>query len=320
MAVVSPFIVHSAEKPKPIVFKAVTFLPKTSNTLCNLRWLIEGVEKQSDGQFIIDYRGGPEVIPPTDQGKAVQSGVVDMAVLAGSMYEPMGPMAGLLALSRLRAEQEQEPGGVSDLLQEQHRKIGLFYLGRNTCAPDSFFYTWIKTPVKEPKDLAGKKIGGMGMIHHAFMKALGSVPVTITVQELYTAIERGVADGAQFPWDFYYDNGMYQILKYGIDHPYFNDNTTIIINLNSWSRLPKHIQDLMRKVYMETLVAKRNYTRDLEAKQKIETMNKAGLKMVKFSGPDADYFVETAYEAEWEKQLKKYPEAGPKFKALMKKR
>jgi hypothetical protein len=30
--------------------------------------------------------------------------------------------------------------------------------------------------------------------------------------------------------------------------------------------------------------------------------------------------VETAYEAEWEKQLKKYPEVGPKFKALMKKR
>ncbi len=100
--------------------------------------MIEEVNKRSDGQLTIDYLGGPEVIPPMQQEKAVQSGMVDMGVVIGDHYATLVPPVTWILRSRLTEEQERELGGVYNQLEELHRKVGLFYLDRQISWPDHF--------------------------------------------------------------------------------------------------------------------------------------------------------------------------------------
>ncbi len=308
-----------APKPEPIVLKGITFLPKPASTLVNWNQMIELVKERSNGRLIIDYLGGPEAMPPMQQPKAVQSGVVDISVTVPGWYEQMGIMAGgVYTLSQLTIEQEREPGGVYDLLQEQHRKAGLFNLGRQILNP---FLLWPKELVKTPKDLAGRKIVSMSISHYAFTKAFGGIPLTVRVPELYTAMERGLADVIFLPiTGTFFDQGFYEVVKYGIDHKFFLTNANVIINLDSWNRIPKDLQDLLREIHMETLLAKAEFLRQQEIKQRKIMTEEHGLKFIKFAPYDAERYIETIYDAEWAKQLKKYPEDGPKFKKLTEER
>jgi TRAP-type C4-dicarboxylate transport system substrate-binding protein len=319
MVVAAPFIGDCAEKGKPIVLKAVTFLAKDNPELAPELRFFKAVEERSNGQLIFDYIGGPESIPPPQQPVALQKGIVDYALTIPDFYWSLGPKDELLLLSEITFDQEGESGGVDDLLQEYHRRAGFFRLGRFWSEPNRFFRLWVKKPVKKPQDLAGLKIEGMGMVHHALVKKLGGAPVTLMSPDLYTAMERGVTDGIFVPYTFFFENSFYEVCKYGIDHPLFNDNTVYLFNLDSWNRIPKELQNLLRQVHKEAVLAHRELFNVYDTKKR-DLMIQKGLKFIKFSPADAAWFVKTAYEAEWAKQLEKYPDVGPKLKEMIAKR
>jgi TRAP-type C4-dicarboxylate transport system substrate-binding protein len=99
----------------------------------------------------------------------------------------------------------------------------------------------------------------------------------------------------------------------------FNDNTVYLFNLDSWNRIPKELQNLLRQVHKEAVLAHRELFNVYDTKKR-DLMIQKGLKFIKFSPADAAWFVKTAYEAEWAKQLEKYPDVGPKLKEMIAKR
>ena len=90
------------------------------------RAFIQRVNEKAKGELIIKYRGGPETIPAFDQGKAVQKGVVDISIVPYGFYEPLAPGIGGAMLTQVSLEEERKPGGGYDLLNEIHKKGGLF--------------------------------------------------------------------------------------------------------------------------------------------------------------------------------------------------
>ena len=54
----------TAAKPAPMVIKLVTFLPVTNVDVACIKPFAADVEKRSNGRLTIDWRGGPEVMPP----------------------------------------------------------------------------------------------------------------------------------------------------------------------------------------------------------------------------------------------------------------
>ncbi len=77
--------------------------------------------------------------------------------------------------------------------------------------------------------------------------------VTLRPSEVYTAVERGVVDGfALSTVGMIVDAGLYEVTKYTIDHPFLNTNFVVIMNLDSWNRIPKNLQDLLRETASRT--------------------------------------------------------------------
>ena len=56
---------------------------------------------------------------------------------------------------------------------------------------------WLKRPLKQESDLAGKKLRVLGLAADIY-KTLGSTPVALTFGEVYSAMQTGVIDGGQY--------------------------------------------------------------------------------------------------------------------------
>lgn len=305
-----------AEGEKPVVLKGVTFLPSRVPSVGAFTMLREKVNKLSNGDLTIAYKGGPEVIPGGEQAMAAKRGVVDIAWVPAGRY--LGLVKGLEAmeLSRLTSEEERK-SGFYDTMLELHKKVGLYYLGRGLPmkAGEGLFRIYTNKKVDAPQQLAGQKIG-RGVLFLNFLKKMGIVSVSIKRGEEYTALETGVVDGVISAVPGIVGYSGHEVIKYVVDHPFGVYNVMTLINLKTWKTLPKRFQKVLIDAQVEL-------ERDWPAEQvKIDTRSwqkliKAGVEIIKFSPADAERFIDTAYNAQWDALIKKkYPELGPKLRKM----
>ena len=296
---------------QPMEMKAISFV-STNNpmTVMAQEW-IDRVNREAKGELTIKYLGGPEVIPTPEQPEATRKGVVQILFGAGSFYESLLPENMAYILSKLSCEEERKPGGFYDFMVERHKRIGLMYLGRWFYGP---FHLWTKDPVRNVKDLAGRKMRTAGL-YDRFMKGLGIVPVTVSPADVYTALERGIVDGFGWPIIGPRDSGWVEKCKYVIEQPfYYAQNTLILMNLDAWNKLPKTLQAKLAGLtakFEPDMVA--HFQKEIE--KEWEALKKAGVKPVKLSPEEAKYYVDTAHRVEWEALEKKVPDLVPRLKS-----
>jgi TRAP-type C4-dicarboxylate transport system substrate-binding protein len=310
----------SAQAPtqatKPVVLKAVTFKPVNVETCLPFKLFVNRVNERSKGKLSINWLGGPEVIGVFDQAGAVRKGVVDIAFIFAASYKGIVPGSEALQLTRLMPLEERQRG-TYDFLVDLHKKANLLYLGHGQpTKPDEFFYLFTNKKVEKPKDLMGQKMG-TGTIAPNFLQALGIAPVV--TRELYTGMERGVIDGFAQPIETILPQGLLEVTKFVIDHPFFAGDVANIMNLDTWNQLPKNLQDLVIEVQISVerdFPAEWAKLMDRDWRQLMKTKK---MEVIKFSPPDAKWFIEMAYKAEWDFLIKTYPELAPKLKQVLSK-
>jgi len=303
--------------PKPVVLTAVTVFPVVDENMDTLNMLIDKVKETSNGQLIIDFKGGPEVIGAFDQGEAVRKGVIDLSFLYSAAYGGLVPGEGLFSVSPLTPEEERQ-SGFYDLMVELHKKYGLMYLGK---APGADGVTemkmgmWLKKPIEKPQDLAGFKIGGVSPLCNAFFTKLGATSHVLNTVEIYTALDRNIVDGAWYGLVGPVTFGWMEVVNYYIDRTFYNDNCVFIMNLEAWNNLPKGLQDALIEAvkYVEhegPISFNKYYERDKQA------MRDKGIKFIKFSPEDEKWFLDACYTAEYENQLTLNPDVSSRAKEL----
>lgn len=291
--------------------KAVCFLPKNHPIAAmTLEW-VKRINDYCQGELEIKYMGGPEVIPGLEQVEALRKGVVQVTFSPTAYYQSILPEGVSFTLSRLTPWEERRPGGFYDFMVERHKRINVMYVGRWFHGP---FYLWLKNPVETPKDLKGRKLRTTAL-YDRFMKAVGAVPVTISMPETYTALERGTVEGSGWPLVGPRQYGWTEVCKYVIDHPFYNQNTTILMNLDTWNSLPQFLQEKIKNLtaWFEPYMV--GYF-DKEIEMEWKELEKAGVKSIRFSPSDAKSYLDTAYEVEWKALEEKVPDLVPLLRKL----
>lgn len=64
---------------------------------------------------------------------------------------------------------------------------------------------------------------------------------------MYTALQRGVVDGMAWPNLALASFGVFPLLKYRIEPPFYHLADTLIVNLDKWNALPKRTRDFLTK-------------------------------------------------------------------------
>jgi TRAP-type C4-dicarboxylate transport system substrate-binding protein len=301
---------------KKVQLRAVSAWPKTvfevQNFMKFLDFVKENVEKQYPGELEIKYIGGPEVVPNREQVEALRNGLVDMVFTTDGYYISALPEVNALSLTRLKPWEEREKGVNAFLNGIHESQLNVHYLGRMGSGIP--FTLYLNKPINSA-DLSGLKIR-CSPTHINFLKKLDAQPLVIPPPDVYTALERGLADGFIWPAGLIRDWGWHEVTKYIVNQNFYMAVNVVLINKGKWDKIPGHLQKLLIETHQQA--EHFAVSRGLDHVEKeFAAFKKQGIEFIDLPPAEAEKFVDTAYSELWDIIIEKAPENGPKLKKMV---
>jgi TRAP-type C4-dicarboxylate transport system substrate-binding protein len=108
-------------------------------------------------------------------------------------------------------------------------------------------------------------------------------------------------------------------VKYIVEPGFYQVPNPLVMNLGTWSKLPKKFKDLLTEAAVEA--EKRTIAHfDELAKQERPILLKEGLQVIDLPPAEKEKFLKVAYDEGWKDILEKNPVAGPRLKELLTKK
>jgi len=274
----APAIVKAQPK---IRWRLASSWPKNLDTIYGgAEEVSKRVASATGGAFEISVHGPGELVPALGVLDAVQQGSVECAHTASVFFfgkDPTFAMDGQIpfGMNSRQMTAWMKDGGGLQLLREFYRDYGVvnFPCGNTGTQMGGFF----RKEIKSLADLKGLKfrIGGFGGV---MLEKLGVVPQNLPGGEIYTSLEKGTIDAAEFigPYD---DEklGLHKIAKFYHYPSYWDGNgqITMYVGTKAWEALPKEYQSIFEAACAEAHV-------DMQAKY--DARNPAALKRLVGAG------------------------------------
>jgi tripartite ATP-independent transporter DctP family solute receptor len=167
-----------------------------------------------------------------------------------------------------------------------------------------------KKPIKTVADLKGMKIRVIGNpIFVDMANAMGGNGVAMGYDQVFSALQTGVVDGAENnPPSFVFDN-HYQVAKFYTLDEHLIVPEMLVFSKKIWDSMSKEDQALLMKFAKEAQQEERKLWAEYEAKA-MEKAKAAGIQIIEVSAADKKAF-QDAVKPVWDKY-------GPKYAATIK--
>lgn len=241
------------------------------------------LEKMTDGRVKIELFSDSQVVPRKETVPAMTAGVLGGHITSMEYHSGLEPgfaLLGNLVAGYDSPDQEQmfyfEGPGVA-LAQEGYDlvfgKDKVHVVGAGPYNREAFVS---KVPIRGVDDLKGKKLRAPeGLVAEVFRRA-GASTVTTPVSEIYTALEKGVIDGADN--SSYYNNrtnGMNRIAPYPI-WPGIHSQAvhSFVISKKLWDSMTPDLQAAL-VVWWEWCYTKKRHLTDMKDRELV-ALDKSG--------------------------------------------
>lgn len=208
---------------------------------------IEEIEKASDGKVKI------KLFPAGALGKAPESFDLAEKGIADISYHLADYTPGRFPLTSVFSLPFMVPSGqkVSEAMwktfeseakyQEEYSKVKVLALFGHR---GGHFHT-VKTPIRGLDDFKGQKIRTANPSISKALTLWGAVPVAQPITETYQALQLGVLDGSVLPYEGLVVFKLNEVVKYSTLADLYTMPMMIVMNKDTWNKLPKDVQDLI---------------------------------------------------------------------------
>lgn len=204
----------------------------------------------TDGRIDITLHPGGELVGYFDMLTALGEGVIDVAESYSAFFGGLDPGFSALASGFgvfAIAEPEDtitwmEYYGGRELYTKAYADYNVQFVGTLVGAPEAIMST---KALRTIDDFKGLKIRTPGGLTTALFTSLGSAPVSMGGGEIYTALDTGLVDAAEWltvrsDWDL----GLHEVTDYVL-FPSFHQPPTISdisVNMDEWNKLPDDLK------------------------------------------------------------------------------
>jgi TRAP-type C4-dicarboxylate transport system substrate-binding protein len=206
---------------------------------------LHNVEASSKGdiKFLIN---GPETVPPFEQLQPTSAGLFQILFTHGAYHAGQTPF--MLPIEGLSGDLKKwREAGVRDVIDKYYQKqfeLKLLVLGQQ---PENVgFQIFLRQPIGQSGDLQGRKIRAT-QTYSGVLSLLKASPVLLPPGEIYTALDKGVVDGAAWPVMGALGFRWYEVAKYLLRPTFGRGVAPIFINLNAWNKLT----DNQRQIFLD---------------------------------------------------------------------
>ena len=212
----------------------------------------ERVEAMSGGRISIEILPTGAVVPHPETLDAVGAGILqghmtDPSYFAGR--DPAFAMIGNLVGAwgdPLEFLEYMNYGGGEELYNELVNPYNVHLIGASATGLEAFVSS---RPIRGIADLEGLRLRAPeGMVYDIFTRA-GASPVNLPGSEVYTSLERGVIDAADYTvFTTNHSLGLHEFAPYP-NYPGFHSMpmVSVSINLDIWESLPADLQAILEE-------------------------------------------------------------------------
>lgn len=188
-----------AVQAQEVELRLITGFPldgKVGDKMHPAKLFIERFNARAKGQARIRVIGGPEVVAPFDQLKALQTGQFD-AMISTQAY--FNEMKGLQFINFLTSEEQVKAmtmRGHETLQKISREGAGVTFVA--LASHGNPFYLWTREakPIASVADFKGLKLRGLPGVNEQLVRFLGVVPTNLPSNDVYGALRGGMLDGA----------------------------------------------------------------------------------------------------------------------------
>ncbi len=275
---------------------------------------LASLKEASGGRIEIKLYGSGTLVGAFEQLDAMGKGIFEAGFNAPAFYA--GKDAAFPAIFSLiglwddtsQAKIWMHYFGGHQLAEELYSKYNVQYVGSAMIGAEPIMS---KVPIRSLEDFKGIKIRTPGGLTSMLFSKLGASPVPLPGGELYTALDTGVVDAAEFVtlaenWDI----GLHEVTKFVL-YPSFHGPIAICdftVNKKAWDSLPADLKALMLSWAYE-LDSRYDYMSAAESLTALKKMKDKGLTHTKLSEADMQKARDLSLEValEWKQ---KSPMAG----------
>lgn len=238
------------------------------------RAFIEAVTEASNGEITF-VRSGPETVPPFEALQPVGAGIFDVLV-THSAYHAGTTAIGMALEGTIGDPQLRRETGVWDFVSDHYKKFGLTTLALAPEGKTGAYQVILSEPVGDSGDFTGLKIRGTAT-YHPLINALNGSPVVIAPADVYTALQKGIVDGAAWPRIGILDLKWNEVAKYYLRPGFGVSTIQLMMNTNSFNRLTPEQQTILLDAGRQVEVMLWNAFEDM-AQAELDGMTAAGMQ------------------------------------------
>lgn len=319
LACVGTVAVSGTASAAEMTLKAVCAWPINSTSCQPGLRVIKAINAAAKGKLKINVLGGSEVVKGRDDFQAMRSGVIDLAITTSSYYSGEAPVSNAFSLLRggLTKKEAMEIFQHSPAVTLMNKifmeKSKVYMLAKTNFEG---FNLMLAKPAQTLADMKGMNIRVTSRPVAFAFKKLGMTPVNMSPGELFTALQRGIVQGAwrnpSDAWTF----GEHGVYKTIIEPPVSRSPMTgVFIAGRAWSKMPSSLQAIVTKAGADLQPTLFDYF-DQITQAAIKRYEKAGVKVVKLSSKDTAG-ISNALNDYWPVLIKQSPKYAPQLKAAL---
>ena len=243
---------HQTAEAKTIKLTYSNFFPPTHiQSILAEAWCKE-VEKRTKGQVKVDYYPGQTLTKAKQNYDGVVTGQSDLGLclfaynrgrfpVMAAVDLPMGYTSGKVATQVANAVYEK-------FMPKELMDTKVMYLHAHG---PGIVHTKNK-PIKTMADLKGLKFRGHGTSAE-IVKALGANPVPMPMPELYQSLQKGVVEGALYPFEVNKGWKMGEVTDYSTAcfSIAYTSTFYVVMNKDKWASIPADLQKIIEGINQE---------------------------------------------------------------------
>jgi len=269
------------------------------------------VQEESGGKISIDLTG-PDAVPTFEQFEPVQSGVFQL-LFTHPAYHAGTTSVGLAIDAIASDPTKRREAGIIDFIDRHYQSLGMKLIAAPATGSKGFRY-FLKEPIGGKPGLAGRKIRGT-VSYHPMIEALGGKGVVIPGGEVYSALQKGVVDGAAWSLNGAKDFKWYEVADYMAEPVFGQVGVMIFMNLDAWNGLSDTDQAAFERA--ATRLEQDSIVRfDKLAAAEKKALLELGMKTTSFAPEEGDKFESLWSNGVWQIAEKNSPEPAKALRQL----
>jgi tripartite ATP-independent transporter DctP family solute receptor len=257
------------------------------------------VEKKTKGQILVDIFPSCQLGSFAEMNKATRAGGQDIAIIGPGSFNTSYPKCAAFSLPYLFRNHQQIVKGWNIIVDDKkwENKTGVHTLG---FWPTEQRELMTNRPVNKLEDIRGLKLRvPEDGISNVAWKALGTIPVTLSIGDVYTGLATGMVDGLEQPLANLVSYKLYEVRKYIAFTDHLQEASVLIINNKKWKSLTRSQQKIITNATNKAGDLVRNsLSKAIKEEQEILVQ-----KGVEFTHPDVTPFREKVKKALWSQYL-----------------